>query len=80
MTPLLLDARHQVASAAGALARATAQVARALAWSAIPAHSAAFVSDLETCLGAVRQAEAELIEARARVRLAQDIEQRGDHG
>ena len=67
---LMLDARHVTASAAGSIARVAAQISRALAWEATPAHAASFLQSIDTALDALRAAEAELIEARACVRIA----------
>ncbi len=66
----LLDARHQVASAAGTIAHASAQVSRALAWSGVPKHSAALASDLGVAIEALEHAKRQLIEARTRVQIA----------
>lgn len=69
-TKLMLDARHITASAAGSIARVAAQISRALAWEATQAHAASSLQSIDTALDTLRAVEAELIEARARVRIA----------
>lgn len=66
----LLDARHVVASAAGTIARVSAQISRALAWQPEPDQGAAFIADLENAVGNLRAADRELQEAIVRTRVA----------
>ena len=70
MTDHVLNARHQIASAAGALASAAADVARALAWRPDQSHLAVTRSDLGAAIGNAQRAVDALKDASTRLSIA----------
>lgn len=64
----ILDARHLVATAAGNIAAAAAQVSRALAWQRD--QERAVISDLETTVRTLAAAERQLVDAINELRIA----------
>ncbi len=64
----VLDARHLVATAAGNIAAAAAQVARALAWQQDQGRSV--INDLEVTVKSLAVAERQLVDAINELRIA----------
>ena len=64
----ILEARHLVATSAGNIAAAAAQVARALAWQA--GQEASVINSLETTIKSLAIAERQLVEAVTELRIA----------
>lgn len=67
---LMLEARHEVASAAAAIAMVNSHIARALAWPMEPDKVASQKSSLKAALGSLRAAGDDLQAALVRMEIA----------
>lgn len=74
MPKQVLEARHDIASAAAAIAMVNAHIARALAWPGEPDKIATTKSSLDAALSSARAAVEDLQSALIRLRLAQEAE------
>lgn len=67
----MLEARHDVASAAAAIAMVNSHIARSLAWSPDDTHAASFKSSLDAAVRSAQAAVTDLQRALLRCEIAQ---------